>query len=72
MQSLTNYFILNWEVIVPLFLLFIEVFLRKIPTFSNISLVHYFNLILDFFVHNNINVKPYKTLRKYNKGSKNI
>lgn len=52
MEEILNYYYSNWELITPIFLLSIEIFLRKIPTFSNVSLVHYFNLILDFFVSN--------------------
>lgn len=52
MQEIIDYYLLNWEICTPLILLFIEVLLRRIPTFSNISLVGNFNALLDFFCTN--------------------
>lgn len=42
----------NWELYTFFLLALLEVILRKIPTLSNISLVHTFDKVLDFFVKN--------------------
>lgn len=57
MEELTAYFWSNSSVMIPFIILILEVFLRKIPTFENFSLMYHITRLLDALVPNQAKIK---------------
>jgi len=64
MEQIAQYFTDNYMVILPFAVLILEFFLRKIPTFSNLSLFYHFTKILDIFAPNLTLKKDARGLKK--------